>query len=74
MHNAGDPGALVSLAMIALMLWMLVAAMSKRFHDINKSGWATLLILVPVVGLLTPLVLLFYPGDTTDNQFGPPPT
>jgi uncharacterized membrane protein YhaH (DUF805 family) len=47
----------------------------KRLHDINWSGWLVLLSLVPYVGLIIPLILLFMPGTQGANRFGPePPT
>lgn len=69
--QAGD-GALAGLALVGLMLWMLFSAMARRFHDIGKSGWGALLVFVPVVGLITPFVMLFYPGDVSTNEYGPP--
>ena len=69
----GDLGVFTGLANLIAGIWVLFAAMAKRFHDINKSGLSSLLICVPVAGLFTPLVLLFYPGDATDNRFGRPP-
>jgi uncharacterized membrane protein YhaH (DUF805 family) len=70
----GDIGAWGSLAVLALMFWILIASLAKRFHDIGQSGWMTLLVLVPVVGQFTPIIMLFYPGNPTDNEYGPRPT
>jgi len=69
----GDLGAFTGLAILIVSIWILFAAMAKRFHDINKSGLSSLLILLPVAGLFTPLALLFYRGDAMDNKFGRPP-
>ena len=38
-----------------------------RMHDVNKSGWFAL---VPLYNIIEPIITH---GDTTDNQFGPPP-
>jgi uncharacterized membrane protein YhaH (DUF805 family) len=73
LRATGDPGAFGVIAVLIVMIWILFAASAKRFHDIDKSGWFSLLICVPVVGFVTPLVLLFYPGDAADNRFGRPP-
>jgi uncharacterized membrane protein YhaH (DUF805 family) len=42
----------------------------RRLHDIGKSAWALLWILVPIVG---PFVLIYYsvkPGEPRMNQYG----
>ena len=69
----GDVGVFTGIANLIVGFWILFAAMAKRFHDINKSGLSSLLIFLPIAGLLTPLGLLFYRGDATDNRFGHPP-
>ena len=44
----------------------------RRLHDIGKSGWWYLLILVPLVGPI--LLLIWFSKDSTeDNQWGPNP-
>jgi uncharacterized membrane protein YhaH (DUF805 family) len=70
-HANGTVGDLLEFSLIILMIWILLASMAKRFHDIDKTAWSCLWILFPVVGGLTPLVLLFYRGSETDNDFGP---
>ena len=69
----GDLGIFTGMTPLIVMIWVLFAATAKRFHDINKSGFASLCVCIPIMGIVTPLVLLFYPGDTLDNRFGPPP-
>jgi uncharacterized membrane protein YhaH (DUF805 family) len=69
-HAYGDAGALVTLALIGTMLWVLFASIAKRFHDIGKSGWMALIVFVPLVGQITPFALLVYPGSDQDNEFG----
>ncbi|MEY9364686.1 uncharacterized membrane protein YhaH (DUF805 family) [Bradyrhizobium yuanmingense] len=73
LRSMGDLGVFTGMTPLIVMIWVLYAATAKRFHDINKSGFASLLICIPIVGIFTPLVLLFYPGDASDNRFGPPP-
>ena len=40
----------------------------QRAHDFNWSGWASLLLFVPLVQLL----FLFVPGTDGENRWGPP--
>jgi uncharacterized membrane protein YhaH (DUF805 family) len=54
------------------LLWKVVGTCVQlyltvgRFHNINKSGWFTL---VPIYQLIVPLAMQ---GDAHDNRFGPP--
>jgi uncharacterized membrane protein YhaH (DUF805 family) len=45
----------------------------RRMHDLNKSGWLYLLTLVPLVNIFIPFYLLFFPGSTGENKYGPQP-
>jgi glutaredoxin/uncharacterized membrane protein YhaH (DUF805 family) len=43
-----------------------------RCHDINWSGWFSLILCIPYVGALFGLVLSFMPGSKEDNNYGSP--
>ena len=45
----------------------------KRFHDVGRSGWYSLLFFAPVVNFIAFLYLLFKKGTKGPNQFGPSP-
>jgi uncharacterized membrane protein YhaH (DUF805 family) len=45
----------------------------SRFHDIGWSGWAVLLMFVPLVGAVAFLLLLVVPGQKRPNLHGEPP-
>lgn len=45
----------------------------RRSHDMGKSGWWNLLLLVPLVNAVWSLFLLFKKGTEGDNAFGPDP-
>lgn len=57
-------------------LWMVNVLFVRRWHDLGWSGRTTLLVFVPIAGLLmlTPamIALLFMPGKPTVNRYGPP--
>jgi uncharacterized membrane protein YhaH (DUF805 family) len=61
-----------ALVVIALCKWINLAALAKRLHDVGTSGWACLLALVPLVGLVLYLAMFFVPGTKSDNGYGPP--
>jgi uncharacterized membrane protein YhaH (DUF805 family) len=57
-----------------LTIYPSVAIYAKRWHDRGKSGWWTLILLVPVIGAIWMLVECgFLRGTDGDNQYGPDP-
>lgn len=42
----------------------------RRLHDLGKSGWLYLVVLIPVVGPIGLLVLFCLKGEDKKNQFG----
>ena len=57
---------ILSLASLPIALMFLI----QRLHDMNASGWWSLLVFVPFVNALIGLLLLFVPGTRGDNRFG----
>jgi uncharacterized membrane protein YhaH (DUF805 family) len=45
----------------------------RRLHDIDRSGWWTLIPLVPVVGAIVLFVFMCLRGTAGPNRFGPEP-
>ena len=45
----------------------------RRLHDVGKSGWFYLLILIPIIGWIWLLVLYCTEGDKENNKWGPDP-
>ena len=50
--------------------WMLSI---RRLHDLNKSGWFSLLLLIPYIGVLFAIYMLFFKGTDGPNQYGEDP-
>lgn len=46
------------------------AITARRLHDVNRTGWWTLAILVPVVGYFILYGFAFKPGDPEPNRYG----
>jgi uncharacterized membrane protein YhaH (DUF805 family) len=63
-------GALFSLAV--LLPWISVSV--RRLHDVDRSGWWYLLVLIPLIGTLI-LIFAFYihRGTPGPNRFGADP-
>jgi uncharacterized membrane protein YhaH (DUF805 family) len=54
-----------------LLLWPCVAVSAKRWHDRDKSGWWTLILIVPVLGMIWTLVENgLRRGTVGPNRFG----
>jgi len=49
-----------------------LAVISRRLHDINRSGWWCLMCVTPLVIIL--IIFLFKKSDEGENQFGLNPT
>ena len=62
-------GALFSLA----VLLPSIAVGVRRLHDLDKSGWWYLLILIPLVGTLVLIFFFVQKGTEGPNRFGPDP-
>lgn len=75
--SRGDSNTMGFVIMSALFyipaLWILIATYVKRWHDINKSGWWSLILLIPWVNLLVILFLGLAPGTAGANRYGEQP-
>ncbi|MEM7468542.1 MAG: DUF805 domain-containing protein [Pseudomonadota bacterium] len=58
----------------ALSFVVLFVFARRRLNDLDRSGWWSLLFIVPLLNLILGLYLLFGPGTDGANRFGPPPT
>ncbi len=57
-----------------IFLWPSLALYTKRWHDRGKSGWWTLIMLVPLIGVIWALIECgFLRGTEGPNQYGPDP-
>jgi uncharacterized membrane protein YhaH (DUF805 family) len=45
----------------------------QRLHDLDKSGWLSLLVLVPFANLYIMVLLIFFKGTDGPNKYGVPP-
>jgi uncharacterized membrane protein YhaH (DUF805 family) len=45
----------------------------RRLHDLDASGWLSILVLIPIVNFFVGLWLLFGAGTQGSNRFGPAP-
>ena len=50
-----------------------LAVIVRRLHDVGKSGWFYLIVLIPFIGLIWLLILYCTDGQKEDNKWGPNP-
>ncbi len=43
----------------------------RRLHDLDKSGWWALILIIPVIGFIVGIVWASMKGTVGDNRFGP---
>lgn len=53
--------------------WFGLAQGVKRLHDMDKSGWLILLLMIPLFNFFWGLYMLFADGTVGPNQFGADP-
>jgi len=69
--KAGKPG-VAGLGVFLVSIYGL-RCIALRLHDTGRSGWLALVILVPLLGALMALALLFMRGEDDDNDYGQTP-
>ena len=69
---AGESGMIGNLYSLAVLLPTL-GVLARRLHDVGKSGWFFLIILIPLIGFIWLLILLFRDSQQGENKWGPSP-
>jgi uncharacterized membrane protein YhaH (DUF805 family) len=67
---AGERGAAI---VAALFAWSAASLATRRLHDIGKSAWALVVVVVPIAGPLWLLFQLTRAGVEGRNRHGPDP-
>jgi uncharacterized membrane protein YhaH (DUF805 family) len=70
-RNSSGTGLVTSIASLALLVpWLAVSA--RRLHDTGRSGWWTLLWIIPIVGWI--ILIVWWAQDSQgENKYGPSP-
>ena len=68
----GTARVLYSIYVIAMFIPGLAVSV-RRLHDVGKSGWMSLIALIPLIGPLWLLVLFFTDSNPGENKYGPNP-
>ncbi len=65
-------GVLSLIFSLALLLPSISVA-TRRLHDIDRSGWWQLIVLIPLIGIIVILVFMAQDSDPEANQYGEKP-
>jgi uncharacterized membrane protein YhaH (DUF805 family) len=78
--KSSDSGVMggAALTAIGLFVYLPIFALSfifakRRLNDLNRTGWLSLLTLIPLVNFLLAIYLIFFPGTDGSNDYGPMP-
>ena len=61
---------IIIIFILFIFLIPLLSVIVRRFHDIGKSGWFVLLILIPWVGILIILYFMALDSEPSTNEYG----
>lgn len=61
---------LLAMAYVGYMIYAMIVLCIKRLHDLNMSGWASFLVMIPLVNLLFIAYLCLKEGDFGSNRYG----
>jgi Predicted membrane protein len=70
---ANGGGGIVGLIWILATIVPALAALVRRLHDTNRSGWWALIGFVPFVGTIVILVFTVSDSDQGENRYGSSP-
>jgi uncharacterized membrane protein YhaH (DUF805 family) len=72
-NEISDGVAVYTLLIFIPALWISLATIVKRFHDLGKSGWFTCFLMIPIANFIFGIYAVFFKGEENDNQYGPNP-
>ncbi len=68
----GTWGAIGGIYALAVLLPSLAVGV-RRLHDIGKSGWMLLVVLIPIIGAIWLIILFATEGAHGSNEYGADP-
>lgn len=77
MEFFSSAGGMIYIFFTIASLIIIIIFIIRRLHDVNKSGWMALLMILPLINIFFLIYLLIAKGDTGANRFAgfrPTPT
>ena len=74
--GSGNSGTGMAIMFGAIYIPVLAASFimaKRRLNDLDRTGWLSLLLLVPLINVVMALYLMFWPGSAGSNRYGPKP-
>ena len=59
---------IIIMAIAVLISWIMLVI--RRCHDIGRSGWWCLLLVIPLINIIFMMILIFKKGNQGDNEYG----
>lgn len=72
LHAGGGFGMLGAIYSLAILIPS-ISLGARRLHDLDKSGWWQLILLIPLIGAIVLIVWAATEGQPGSNRFGPDP-
>ncbi len=63
---------IILLAIYVIFVVHILSLHVRRLHDLGKSGWKTLLLIIPLVNFIILIWLLFAKSEENNNNYGSP--
>ncbi|PHV11016.1 DUF805 domain-containing protein [Chitinimonas sp. BJB300] len=70
--NIHGTGILTLIYNLAILL-PFIAVTVRRLHDIDRSGWWSLMLLIPFIGMIVLIIFAIQDSTPDENQYGPNP-
>ncbi len=70
---AGLPYGLFNFFYILAIIIPCISVVIRRLHDVGRSGWFSLVILIPLIGIIWLVILLCEEGVKETNKYGTNP-
>ena len=64
---------IIDLLVFLVFIVPTISVTARRLHDIGRSGWWQLIVLIPLLGALILIFWAVKPGEDGDNRFGANP-
>lgn len=78
--SAGQGKEEMSVLAVVFLVLLVIGALSisiiyarRRLHDLDQSGWLSILSFIPLINFFFGLYLIFVPGTPSNNRFGQAP-
>lgn len=55
-----------------VLIWVFISLGVRRLHDLGKSGWLLLVMIIPLISTLFAIWMIFAKGNESSNFYGDP--